>query len=83
LNRPELTTPTKNHGLMGFFNKKGQLISQPDDDAAHGRIKDHNGSTSWNILTIGHRQRLDCRGALVENMGGDALSMVGMHEREE
>ncbi|KAE9982860.1 hypothetical protein BLS_005261 [Venturia inaequalis] len=37
LDREELTTPTTNHGLMGFFNKKGTLLSDPTDDSEHGR----------------------------------------------
>lgn len=40
LDREELNTPTTNHGLMGFFNKKGTLLSDPSDDAEHGRIID-------------------------------------------
>lgn len=83
LNRPELTTPTTNHGLMGFFNKKGTLLSEPSDDAEHGRRRDTCLDKKDAKLTIGYRQRLDRGGTFVEDMGRDALSMVGMYEREE
>ncbi|TLD36435.1 Ribosomal protein L47 mitochondrial [Venturia nashicola] len=37
LEQEELTTPTTDHGLMGFFNEKGTLLSDPADDSEHGR----------------------------------------------
>lgn len=34
-------------------------------------------------LINGNRQRLDCGGTFAEEMGRDALYMVGVYEREE
>lgn len=55
LDRPELTTPTTNHGLLGFFNKKGTLLSEPSDDAEHGKRQDTYLDKKDTQLTIGYR----------------------------
>jgi hypothetical protein len=59
LNREELTTPTKHHGLMGFFNKEGTLLAHPEDDGSHGIGQDMLNGLYENADN-GHRQRVDC-----------------------